>query len=101
MRLVGARVTAGASAAVPEPLRVTVCGLPGALSVMVNVPGWLPVAVGVKVTLIVQFPPAATEVPQVSVSEYWLLGTMLVMPIAVLPILLRVTACDALEVLTV
>ena len=85
----------------PVPVRFTTCGLPGALSVMVNVPGWLPVAVGVKVTLIVQFPPAAIEDPQLSVSEYCALGTMLVMPIAVLPMLLRVTACDALEVLTV
>jgi hypothetical protein len=35
--------------------------------VNVIVPGWLPEAVGVKVTLIVQFPPAASELPQVFV----------------------------------
>ena len=40
------------------------CGLPVALSVTVIVPGWLPVAVGVKVTVMVQLAPAATEAPQ-------------------------------------
>jgi hypothetical protein len=35
---------------------------------MVNVAGRLPGAAGVKVTLIVQLAPAATEVPQVLVS---------------------------------
>ena len=50
------------------PVRLTVCGLPVALSVTVIVPGCVPVAVGVNVTLIVQLAPAATEVPQVLVS---------------------------------
>ena len=54
LRLVGARVTAGTSAFVPVPDRLTIWGLPVALSVMVIVPGWLPVAVGVKVTVMVQ-----------------------------------------------
>src|SRR5260370_644646 len=40
---------------VPVPVSGTVCGLPVALSVMVNVPARAPVAVGVNVTLIVQF----------------------------------------------
>ena len=35
----------------PVPESATVCGLSGALSVIVRVPGRLPVAVGVKVTL--------------------------------------------------
>jgi hypothetical protein len=43
------------------------CGLPLVLSVMVIAPVRVPVAVGVKVTLMVQFAPAATEVPQVLV----------------------------------
>jgi hypothetical protein len=90
-RLVGESETAGAAAAVPVPLRATDCGLPGALSEIVNVPGWLPVAVGAKLTLIVQLPPAMTEVPQLSVSAYCELGVMLVMLMVVLPILLRVT----------
>jgi hypothetical protein len=37
-----------------------VCGLPPALSVTVTVPARAPTAVGVKVTLIVQFPAAAS-----------------------------------------
>jgi hypothetical protein len=68
-RLVGASVTAGAVTLVPVPVRLAVCGLPAALSVMVSVPGWLPVAVGANFTLIVHCPPAATEVPHVLVCE--------------------------------
>ena len=63
-KLVGAKLTLDAT---PVPVRLTVCGLPAALSVTVIVPGWLPVAVGVKVTLMVQFAPAVTEAPQVLV----------------------------------
>jgi len=40
---------------VPVPVSVTVCVPGAALSVMVNVPGRVPVAFGVNVTLIVQF----------------------------------------------
>jgi len=44
------------------------CGLPGALSVMVTEAKREPAAVGVKVTLMVQFPLlAATELPQLFV----------------------------------
>src|SRR5438067_1446456 len=50
-RLVGERVTAGA---VPVPLSATVCGLPPALSLMETLALRLPVAPGVKVTLMVQ-----------------------------------------------
>src|SRR5207302_2905439 len=55
-RLVGANPTAGA---VPFPLRGSICGLPPALSPSDSVPVRAPKAVGVKVTLMVQFPPAA------------------------------------------
>ena len=51
----------------PVPERLTVCGLPVALSVRVTAAVRVPVAVGVKVTLIVQLAPAATELPQVLV----------------------------------
>lgn len=51
----------------PVPLRATLCGEPVALSVMVRLPFRVPVAVGVKVTEIVQLAPAATLVPQVLV----------------------------------
>ena len=46
----------------PEPVRAAVCGLPVALSVTVTVAVLVPDAVGLNVTLIVQVPPAATEI---------------------------------------
>jgi hypothetical protein len=52
---------------VPFPVKVTVCGLPVALSVIVTAAVSTIVKVGVKVTLIVQVPPGA-RVPHVSVS---------------------------------
>src|SRR5207253_867296 len=54
-RLVGANPTPGA---VPFPLSVMICGLPPALSVSDSVPVRAPEAVGVKVTLLLQFAPA-------------------------------------------
>ena len=60
-RLEGDRLT---PAAVPVPDRLTACGLPLALSAMLTDPARLPLAEGVNVTLIVQLPPAATELPQ-------------------------------------
>jgi hypothetical protein len=42
--------------AVPVPVRFTVCGLLLALSVIVRVPGWEPVVVGLNVTLTVHVP---------------------------------------------
>ena len=65
-RLVGERLTAPA-VPVPVPEKLTVCGLPLALSVMLTAAVRLPLAAGVKVTLIVQLAPAATELPQVLV----------------------------------
>lgn len=49
----------------PEPAKPTNCGLPVALSPMFNVAEREPVAVGMNVTLIEQFPPALTLDPQV------------------------------------
>jgi len=63
-RLVGERL---ARAAAPVPERLTVCGLPLALSVMLTEAVRLPLAAGVNVTLIVQLAPAGTELPQVLV----------------------------------
>src|SRR5438128_578614 len=57
-RLVGAKVTAGT---MPIPASDTDCGLPGASSVMVTVAVRAPVAAGVKLMLIVQLAPGATE----------------------------------------
>src|SRR5438094_3550547 len=49
----------------PLPVRLIFWGLPVALSVMVTLPVRVPVAVGLKVTLIAQLEPGASEVPQV------------------------------------
>jgi len=54
--------------AAPVPVRLTVCGLLLALSVMVTVPVRDPAAVGVKVTVNVQLAPAATLEVQVFVE---------------------------------
>ena len=64
LRLVGERL---ARVAVPVPERLTVCGLPLALSVMLTEAVRLPLAAGVKVTLMVQLVPAATLAPQLLV----------------------------------
>ena len=74
-RLVGESFTT-----VPVPLRETLCGLPGALSVTDNVPVRVPPCVGLNATLIVQLAPAARLEPQ----EVWVwrkspLAVMLVM----------------------
>jgi hypothetical protein len=97
LKLVGAKLVLGA---IPVPERATVCGLPVALSVTVVVPGWLPAAVGVKVTLMEQLAPAATEAGQVLVWEYGALTTMVVMFSAAVPELVSVTVCAALVVFT-
>jgi hypothetical protein len=64
-KLAGESVALGA---VPVPVRNTPCWPPDALSVTMTEPDRVPVAVGVKVTLIEQLAPAATVVPQVFVS---------------------------------
>ena len=45
--------------ATPMPLRGTICGLPGALSVMLSAAERVPDAVGLNVTLMLQLAPAA------------------------------------------
>ena len=56
-------------AAAPVPCRLPDFGLSEALSVIVSVPVRAPTAVGENVTVILQFAPAAREVPQVFVWE--------------------------------
>jgi hypothetical protein len=58
VKLVGEGVT---MTVVPVPDKVTLCGEVDALSVMVIVPGRLPLVVGENVTLIVQVAPPAKE----------------------------------------
>jgi hypothetical protein len=85
----------------PVPFRLTVWGLPGALSVMLSVPVRAPVPVGAKVTLIVQLLPAAREGPPPLVSLKSPLEVMLVMVKAATPLFVSVTVCAALVVPTI
>ena len=64
VKLVGEGVT---MTVVPVPDKVTVCGEVAALSVIVMVPGRLPLVVGANETLIVQVTPPPNEAPQVFV----------------------------------
>ncbi len=90
-----------ASPASPVPVRFTTCGLVEALSVRTIVPVRVPAAVGVNVTLIVQFDPAASVAAQVVVSAKSPFGMMLVIFSAAFPALLNVRLCSALVVPTV
>jgi hypothetical protein len=65
VRLGGVKVTAGAVAAKPCPVRDTCCGLLPALSLRVRSPVRVPMAVGVNVTLMVHCAPASTVALQV------------------------------------
>jgi hypothetical protein len=82
------------------PSKVTVCGLPAALSVMVTAPVRVPVAVGVNVTLIVQLPPTATKLPQVFVCPKSPLAAILEMLSDEIPMFVNVTVSAALVVPT-
>ena len=96
-RLVGESVTEGVEA-VPVPVSADVCGEPLALSAIVSVPVRVPVAVGVKVTEIVHFAPAATLAPQVLDSAKSPDAAMEAMLNAAWPELVKVTVCAGLVV---
>jgi hypothetical protein len=97
VRLAGVTVAMGP---LPMPVTVTVCGLVVALSVMVKVAVRVPGAVGVNVTLIVQAPPAATELPQEFVPAKSLglapVKAIVLIARAAFPVLFRVTDWGAL-----
>jgi hypothetical protein len=84
-----------ATGPVPVPLKLTVCGLPPALSAIVRVPLRLPTVVGTKAMLITQLLPAATGalvlhvVPEASVKSP--VTDMALMANAKVPVFLRVT----------
>ena len=82
------------------PVRDTLCGLPDALSFTETAPDRIPVAVGVKVTLIEQFAPAASVAPHVFVSAKSPLLVMLEIAMASLPVFESVILCAALVVPT-
>ncbi len=85
-----------ATAPSPEPLRLTVCGLPGALLAMVNVPARTPVAVGLKITFNVQKPDTPKPLPQLLVTEKSPVVVMLLIPSAAVPALVNVMLWAAL-----
>src|SRR5579871_1437087 len=76
------------------------CGFDEALSMIVTVPWAVPFCVGEKVTLTVQFAPAATVVPQVEVTANSALAFMDAIRSAMVPVLVRVTFCGLLVVPT-
>ena len=88
---------------VPVPARLAVCGLPGALSEMDNVPVREPSAVGVKVTETVQLAPAANvlgdngqlevcakspeaEIPKIVSGTVWVFCRIMLLPALVVVI---------------
>jgi len=92
VKLAGEKLTAAPS---PIPVRLTVCGLPGALSAMVTAALRDPAAAGVNVTLMLQGVPGVRLVPHVLVSIKSLLFapvtlTLVMFKLAV-PLLVRVT----------
>ena len=82
------------------PESATVCEPAGALSVTVMVPVSGPPAVGVKVTLMAQFAPTATDPPQVLVCAKLALAATVVIASVAEPLLARVTVWAALAVFT-
>jgi hypothetical protein len=92
--LAGVNVACGT----PVPDSGTVCGLFGALSVIVRFPVRTPSWVGVKVTLITQLFPARTVLPQGFVLVVWAkspLVAMLLMFSVAVPVLVSVTVFPA------
>jgi hypothetical protein len=98
--------------AIPVPVRPIVCVLPATpllLSVIVTKPVRVPTAVGVKATSIVQVSPGSSGPPEPVTREQEVavesrakspLAVMLVMVSEVVPLLVKVTLCLALVVLT-
>jgi len=82
------------------PERLTVCGLPLALSAILSEPVSVPAMEGVNITTIVHLAPAATEPPHVLLCSKSLelvpVIVRLVMFRVALPVLLRVTLGDVL-----
>jgi len=95
-RLVGEMATAF----IPVPLRLTVCGLPAALSLIASTPVRVPTTVGVKVTEIEQLRPAARLAPQLLVCEKSPVVAMLAIMSDAFPVLLSLTDFAELVVLT-
>jgi len=95
-------VPAGVAGGTLVPAKLTNCGLPVALSPMLKAAEREPVAVGVNVTPIEQFPPATTLDPQLLVCRKSLglvpPTEIPVMLSAALPELVSITLCTGLVV---
>ena len=100
-RLVAESKTAGG--VTPVPVSETVCGEPGALSVMVIDAVSAPAAAGAKCPWMVQFAPAASVAPQVfektNEEASVPVTAMLVMPKGAVPMLVSVTDCGPFTVM--
>lgn len=81
------------------PVKATLCGEPLALSVIVSAPVLVPATVGVKVTEIVQFAPAANAEGQALVSAKSPVAAMEILASAAVPEFVSVTVCTELVVL--
>ena len=90
----------GGRGAAPVPDSATVVGLFVALLVTVRLPVRVPDAVGVNVTLTVQEPPAAIDVPQLLVCAKSPVAATLETDAAAVPVLVTVTVWAALVVLS-
>jgi hypothetical protein len=84
----------------PVPPSGTVCGLVAALSVKVNVPVRVPGTVGAKLTLIVQFAVGASDAGHVFVCAKSPVTAIFDMTREVVLLLVSVTTCVALVLLT-
>ena len=82
----------------PDPMRLTVRGLLGALPDTVRVPVRVPTVEGVKVTAMVQAASATRLLPHVVVWEKSLLAVIPEMVNETVPVLVKVTLCGALVV---
>ena len=80
----------------PVPVSEIICGLLAALSVKLTEPTALPAVVGVKVTLMVQIPPAVRDEPQVLVCAKGAVAVIEARVRVAVPVLVTVTICAAL-----
>ncbi len=91
-----------ATGTTPVPMSITVSmGFVGSLLLIVTLPALPPVAVGVKVTLMLQFSPAARLAPQPFVCEKSPVVPMLMPVSGAVPVFERVTVTAELIVLSI
>ena len=89
-------VERAATGLVPLPERPMACAPLGSLLTMFSAPARGPVAVGVKIMLILQCAPEGTEPPQVFVTAKSPVGCMLVIESDAEPMLVKTTVCGVL-----